>query len=211
MADIGAGTGIFSKLLLARSAIVDAVEPNNEMRNFAIQELGRHAGFQAYPGTAENTGLPSASYDLITCAQAFHWFDPKKTRMEFDRIFKARALVALIWNDQKLNSNFEQAYEEIKIKFGGENIEKVNDSIGDFEDSLKRFFGIQKYEIKRFDNFQDLDQSGLIGRFFSSSKAPSPDSSVRDHVVKALNELFERLNKNGFVRFEFETLLVVGH
>ena len=88
VADVGSGTGIFTRLLLETGAKVFAVEPNAKMRSAAEAESGQHPGFTGVTGTADVavTGLarpfPSRS---VTCAQAFHQFEPAGTRREFIR------------------------------------------------------------------------------------------------------------------------------
>ena len=76
-ADLGAGTGISSRLLAEYGAQVLAVEPNAAMREAAEP----HPRVEWIAGTAEWTGLGEASIDLVTAFQAFHWFDRSKARM----------------------------------------------------------------------------------------------------------------------------------
>jgi SAM-dependent methyltransferase len=83
VADIGSGTGILTALLLDKAASVFAVEPNSPMRAAAEVALGSRPGFRSIPGSAEATTLPDASVDLVTAAQAFHWFDPVVHRSGF--------------------------------------------------------------------------------------------------------------------------------
>jgi hypothetical protein len=45
---------------------------------FPITLLWKHPEFQSGAGTAEDTGLPTDSVDVVTAAQAFHWFDVEK-------------------------------------------------------------------------------------------------------------------------------------
>ncbi len=172
VADVGAGTGILSRLLLDRGASVDIVEPNGEMRAAAVRTLTTYPQFVEHDGTAENTGLPTNSIDLITCAQAFHWFEPIKTRREFDRILKSRGMTALIWNDSKERAGLGQGYKQIKIQYGGENFKKVSNLTRAVDDSFREFFGAKGFESKVFDNYKEVDRQGLLGRFFSSSYAP---------------------------------------
>ena len=74
-ADIGAVTGISSRLLADRGVKVIAIEPNAVMKAAATP----HSLVQFKGGSAENTELENDSVDLVTCFQAFHWFNPELT------------------------------------------------------------------------------------------------------------------------------------
>ncbi len=88
VADIASGTGIFTRIVLEAGAHVFGVEPNAKMRRAAEKFLAGYASFTCLNGTAESTTLPDHSVDIITAAQAAHWFDPSKARQEFVRILK---------------------------------------------------------------------------------------------------------------------------
>src|SRR6478672_1548569 len=75
VADIGSGTGILTRQMLDNGYEIYAVEPNGPMRSEAERTLGGRPGFHSVLGTAEATTLPDGTVDLITCAQAFHWFN----------------------------------------------------------------------------------------------------------------------------------------
>lgn len=80
VAELGAGTGIFSALLLGRGLDVVAVEPNADMRA-SLEALRRPwPGLRIAAGPAEATTLEDASADAVVAVQAFHWFDPRRTR-----------------------------------------------------------------------------------------------------------------------------------
>ena len=49
-------------------------------------------------GTAEDTGLDLASADLVTAAQAFHWFDKDRALVRRHAILKPSGGLALFWN-----------------------------------------------------------------------------------------------------------------
>ena len=84
-ADIGAGTGIFTKCLIdAGVKDVIAIEPNGDMLRKGIEFIGKNINFQS--GSAEQTGLQSKSFDLVSMASAFHWPDTSLSLKEFDRI-----------------------------------------------------------------------------------------------------------------------------
>jgi 16S rRNA A1518/A1519 N6-dimethyltransferase RsmA/KsgA/DIM1 with predicted DNA glycosylase/AP lyase activity len=72
IADIGAGTGILTKLFLDNGNVVYAVEPNQEMRIAAEHLLAASPNFKSIHGQAEQTTLGDRSVDCITVGQAFH-------------------------------------------------------------------------------------------------------------------------------------------
>lgn len=49
-------------------------------------------------GTAETTGLPGGCADLVTSAQAWHWFDTDAASAEAARLLRSGGVLALLWN-----------------------------------------------------------------------------------------------------------------
>jgi len=208
IADVGSGTGISTRLLLERGAIVDAVEPNQKMREAAETEFTGIANFHSHNGTAEATTLPDRSIDLITCAQAFHWFDPVATRMEFDRILKSGGKTALIWNDVDQEDDFGAAYEKFKTTYSDLSLQNVRDIEAKLDETLPQFF--KTFEEKIFRNYQELDVEGLLGRYFSSSYAPREGDPKKEKIAQSLRDLFTRFQSNGVVRLSYRTELYLG-
>ncbi|MEM8963139.1 MAG: class I SAM-dependent methyltransferase [Acidobacteriota bacterium] len=209
VADVGAGTGIFSRRLLERGYRVIAVEPNDAMRAVAARDLGEHEVFEALPGRAEDTGLPDAHVDVVTAAQAFHWFDPATTRIELARILRHPAWVAIIWQRrQTTTSPFLRAYERFLREYGTD-YAKVDHRRID-RPTLEQFFGHERVTLDRFSYRQQLDRDGFFGRVRSSSYTPAPDSDVYPAFSHALERLFERHQTNGEVDILYETQLWCG-
>jgi len=100
IADIGSGTGIFSRLLIERGSFVYCVEPNEDMRQTAEKELSVYKKFASVNGSDKNTGLQDANVDFITVAQAIHWFDRQMFKSECQRILKPDGKVVLVWNER---------------------------------------------------------------------------------------------------------------
>ena len=84
VADIGAGTGIFTSALLKKPWSVTAVEPNSDMLSILKKALGDKV--KTVVASAESTTLNAKSINLITVAQAFHWFDKARFKEECRRI-----------------------------------------------------------------------------------------------------------------------------
>jgi ubiquinone/menaquinone biosynthesis C-methylase UbiE len=104
-ADIGAGTGIWTRTLAARGLhSVVAVEPNDDMRGQGI-ETSRGANIVWRQGSAEATGLPDGSADLVTMASSLHWADFDKACDEFHRLLRPGGAFAALWNPRFLEAN----------------------------------------------------------------------------------------------------------
>ncbi len=209
VADVGSGTGILTRMLLDADARVFAVEPNDAMRSAAEEGCRGRAGFASVKGRAEASGLADRSVSLITCAQAFHWFDPAKARMEFMRILLPGGRCALIWNTAILKGPFAAGYEAIKSDFGTDFKEIRHEGIAAGE-RLAGFFGPDGWEKRAFDNFQILNWDGLKGRLLSSSYAPPAGHPRHEPMIAALRKLYERCAVDGSVRMDYATELHLG-
>ena len=119
--DIGAGTGIASRLLADEGVGVVGIEPNMNM----IKAAAPHCRVQYKQATAENTSLASNTADLVTCFQAFHWFDFKKSLKEFNRILKQSGRLALVWNYWDEDDEFTFRYSQLINKSASKNPHRV--------------------------------------------------------------------------------------
>ncbi|MCL2831310.1 MAG: class I SAM-dependent methyltransferase [Betaproteobacteria bacterium] len=209
VADIGAGTGISSKLLLDAGHPVIAVEPNDAMRQAADQWLCAYPDYSSIAAPAEQTTLPDASVDLVTAAQAFHWFDRERVRREFARILRPGGLVALFWNIRLLDGNdFLRGYEALlrthSIDYGA-----VSDRYSDDAD-MQDWFGSGLRHIRHLYHASRLDFDGLRGRTLSASYMPKAGDPGHESMLQALESLFEATAREGFVELEYDTRVYVG-
>ena len=95
VADVGAGTGKFTRQLLDSGAAVVAVEPVAAMRDLFRSVL---PGVEVLDGTGESIPLPDGSVDAVTAAQAAHWFEPALALAELARVLRPGGGLALLWN-----------------------------------------------------------------------------------------------------------------
>jgi len=103
--DIGAGTGIWTRILAERGLrSLIAVEPNDDMREQGIAS-SRGSGIVWRKGAAESTGLHDASADLVTMASSLHWADFDKACDEFSRILRPGGLFVALWNPRLIETN----------------------------------------------------------------------------------------------------------
>lgn len=197
-ADVGAGTGISARLLAERGVRVVAIEPNRAMREAAEP----HAGVTFHDGTAEATGLEAAAFDLVLCAQAFHWFRSEGALAEFRRILRPGARLALMWNRRSQSDPFTAGYREAILAVGGDSsAERM-----EFDPDVVSRSGLFSAPVRRsIPNAQRLDLAGLIGRAQSASYVPKQGANA-ERLIELLRALHARhADAGGFVSLVYET------
>jgi len=208
VADIASGTGLFTRLLLENGNRVFGVEPNNDMRKAGEHYLAGFTNFVSIAGTAESTTLPNESVELITCAQAAHWLKREESLQEFQRILKPNHFVVILFNDRKVKGNaFSDDYEELVVKYGTDYSEVQR--LGRIFEGLE-FFTPYSCEKRTLPNYQDFDYESLEGRLLSSSYAPQPGDPSFDPMIVGLKRVFEKHQRSGRVRMEYDTNIYFG-
>ena len=206
VADVASGTGIFTRLLLENGNPVYGVEPNQAMREAGELYLASYRNFNSVHGTAEDTTLPDASVDLVTVAQAAHWFDRERALKEFRRILKSGGYLALLWNDRRKDAAaFDHEYEQLLENFGTD-YEEVKRR----DNASMQFFGLIPHQTRILRNFQDFDYASLEGRLLSSSYTPQPGHPSHESMLVELRRIFEDHQRSGLVRMEYDTKLYFG-
>jgi SAM-dependent methyltransferase len=92
--DLGAGTGIFSRIVASLGHRVTAIEPDDGMR----AQLETSDTIRVLAGSAEAIPLPDRSTGAVVAAQSFHWFDNHEARGEIARVLADGGVFAPIWN-----------------------------------------------------------------------------------------------------------------
>lgn len=210
IADIGSGTGRFTKLLLERGHHVYGVEPNDEMRNKAEDLLSDFNNFTSISGNAENTTLPNNSLDLITVAQAFHWFDKEKCLVEFKRILKDNGKVFIVWDDLINDYNdFSKEFRNLSNRFrkvdSGNNGKRVSR-----EETIAELFKDNEHISTSFDHelYQGFER--VKAGALSASFAPKPDEDNYEEFITELEKVFNKYSENGEVCTAFRSICCLG-
>ena len=198
VADIGSGTGIFTRELLKSGMKVKAVEPNADMRLMAEKQLNSCPNFESVNGSAEHTTLSDGSIDLVTAAQAFHWFDPCLFRKECTRILKKGRFVVLVWNHRVDSAPLMEENAEVCRKFCAD-FHGFSGSRTRDPAPFRAFFRSGRYEELAFPHDLPLDLDAFVGRNLSASYAPQRGSERYSLFIEALAELFGKYERGGRV------------
>ncbi len=208
VADIGSGTGIFTTQLSPFVKTIFAIEPNDDMRNKAEDKFKLYTNITSVNATAENTTLPITSVDLITVAQAFHWFNRKTFKKECKRILKPNGKILLVWNDRDTASEVIRDNFAVNKEFCP-NFKGSSNGIDFSKGSFKDFFD-GEYEVVEFDNSLVYDKEAFIARSLSSSYAPNENDLMFDEYIKALENVFDKHQTNGIVKYPYITRCYIG-
>ena len=195
VADVGSGTGILSELFLRNGHRVYGVEPNREMREAGERLLASYTNFK--------------SVDFVTAGQAFHWFEPPRARIEFKRVLRAGGWVVLVWNDRRTTGTpFLEEYERLLLEYGTD-YREVSAKYAE-ESMLAALYGPSEIRAKTFDNEQVFDFDGLRGRLASASYTPQPGHPNFDPLMRELEALFRRHERDGRVAVAYDTKVFYG-
>jgi SAM-dependent methyltransferase len=99
--DVGAGTGISTRGLLARGARVISVDPGTRM---LARLVARTASPRAIVGDGNVLPLRSGIADLVCYAQAWHWLRPDDSIEEALRVLRPGGSIAAWWNSVDLGA-----------------------------------------------------------------------------------------------------------
>lgn len=205
VADIGSGTGIFTKHLLNLGCKVYAIEPNTEMREAADALLKDYPNYTSINAPAQQTTLKDHTIDLIVCAQAFHWFNTQEAQEEFKRILKNTGQAALIWNNRIVDTDdFSKAYDQLLREKTADYNEVNHQKLSDKD--FKAFFKNGEYKKVVFPSFQEFDEAGFMGRANSSSYVPVGDEKFQQELLN----VFREHAQNGTIRFHYNTEIFSG-
>jgi SAM-dependent methyltransferase len=178
--DLGAGTGRLTRALVARGCDVTAVEPVAEMRAL-IEPPAR-----AVDGVAEAIGLPDASADGVTVAQAFHWFDGPRALAAIHRVLRPGGVLALLWNRRDLRDELQRELTAL--------LEPHRDGVPAHRDDVWRatieaspLFG--RLHEETFANEQVVDADGLADRIGSISFVAAMGDEKRAALLREVRAL----------------------
>lgn len=136
--DGGAGTGIATRELVERGAVVIALDPDRAMLGRAV---ARSFGLRAVVADAAAIPLRSRCVDLLTFAQSWHWVDQEGGTREAARVLKHSGWWAAWWNQPWADAEawFDEYYSLLEVRCDGlsrnqRNVDWCADAVANSQD-----------------------------------------------------------------------------
>lgn len=179
--DLAAGTGKFTRALIAAGVTPTVVEPVEHMRQTLEQALPAVAAFD---GTAESMPFDDAWADAVVVAQAFHWFDGPAALKEIRRVLKPMGGLGLVWNGQDRTIDWVEAiWQEVDAR--------RDDTPHAWSYKWREAFtpeaGFSPLISTTFRHDHPTDRAGLVARVTSISFIQRAAQSERDFLEAHIN------------------------
>ena len=192
--DLGAGTGKLTRSLVALGHRVMAVEPLEEM---LAQLRAGLSEVRALTGGAEAIPLPDASVDVVTCAQAFHWFDHERALVEIARVLRPGGRAALVWN---MRDESEIWVEELSDAIVG----RTGLDRGAVEPIERSgLFGPVEHAV--FEHAQEVDRRTMRELVLSRSYCAIMPEVERDPILERVERIFDERARDGVLSIPYRT------
>jgi ubiquinone/menaquinone biosynthesis C-methylase UbiE len=208
LADMGAGTGILTRHFINRVGRIYAIEPNRELRQILAKDMETSPSVLVIDGSAEDTTLPKDSVDIITVAQAIHWFDPEPARNDLLRILKKDGWLALLRN-YGTNKEKGAALGSLMVEEYGVDFTVTNEQRPK-EKPVRFYFGNDDFRTFTFPFQFNQTYEEFISGVTSASFMPDEDHPLFNKLEKQARQVFAEYSQDGYWLLEGETELIIG-
>ena len=222
--ELGCGTGIatvqfaeatvpFAEIGAKIGADILALEPSAQMAAIARKNLDAHPHVQIVETTFEQWDAGDATFDLIYCAQAWHWIDPHAWKTRVPRLLRPNGTLAVFWNSAKeVFREGQAAYAE----HAPENFTdrgpapSIEESIEEMAAPLRATFG--EVEVTRWPwskRYTPEEYVALVSTYSDHSTVPEPR---RTRLYNALADVVRDMGGpiEGTVEREYEAVLAIA-
>jgi ubiquinone/menaquinone biosynthesis C-methylase UbiE len=208
LADLGAGTGILTRHFIGKVKKVYAIEPNTEMMQILTEELQAFSSVCVLGAPAENTTLPDHSVDMITVAQAIHWFDPEPARREMLRILKKDGWLVLIRNYETNAKEKGEALGSLMTEEYGADFTVVTERPK--AAPTRFYFGNDRFQTLVFPFQSNQSWEEFMGSLTTASFMPDEDHPLFGKLETRARQIFSQYSEDEFWSVRGETELVIG-
>ena len=174
--ELGAGTGKFTRALVELGHDSVALEPQHEMLITLRREL---PDVPVACALAEALPVASRSAGAVVVAQAWHWFDHRRSLPEIARVLIEGGRLGLIWNVRDQSVDWVACLARIT---GSENSAATRAG-------LDRLEGFDELEEASAGWSQPMDRDTLLAHVRSRSGVATLDEGTRTRVLEEVGDL----------------------
>ena len=184
--DLAAGTGKLTRPLVATGARVVAAEPVGGMRNVLRRQL---ADLSIVATTAEHASFADHTFDAVTVAQAFHWFDLVPASHEAARILRPGGRIGLAWNVRDRSVDWTDRVwsimDRVEKRAPWRQHEQMRATVGD---GLPGFGPLHE---ATFRHGQRMTPDDVVARIASVSHVVVLEPDRRDAVLREVRDVID--------------------
>lgn len=184
IADIGAGSGLFTSMLLKKypKSGIFAVEPLKQFCDILQSKFKDNTNVSILNQSATSLPFRDSSIDAIFCATSFHWFATNETLIEFIRVLKNNGILYLIWNPMMFN-NSKNSKSDLFLKEFKKSIIDANNKFDDKYENQK----ITTMSLFKQKNLSKLFiKNGIVGGLCNVSFENYQNTFVQHYNAKLL-------------------------
>ena len=190
VAELGAGTGIFTRQLVDLGRAVIAVEPVISMRTLMAESVPEA---EVRIGSAEAIPMDDGTANTIVASQSFHWFDYRPALDEIHRVLRPGGHLVTVWNVRDESVPWVAALTELVDRFAGNTPRYRDMHWRRAINSDARFGSVDEWRIA---NPYPTTVEGVVDRVLSTSfiAALTPDKA--EAVAEQAREIVADLGEH---------------
>jgi len=212
--DVGCGSGQATIAFSSRGYHVVAIDPAEHALDLLSNRNTDISNIEITHSTLEGFEAPDSSFDLIICAQAFHWLDPQTASTLLSRLLKPRGHVMLFWHMQdvkpgttqadlyKLNSKYFDAFPRMNPPEYAPEFLKAMSKV------LRANDEISDVQLSEYSWYQCYDRSMFVSLFHSWSKYSTLPNETKEAIDHDLDRYLDLLTGDPEIRYR--TCLIHG-
>jgi SAM-dependent methyltransferase len=208
--DVGCGTGIAARLFAAHGCEVLGVEPDPRMA-----EVARRHGICVEDGRLEDWDPRARTFDLVICAQAWHWVDPVVGARAVATALRPGGRFGAFWNAGRhqpaLKARLEAVYARIAPGLDQHSVALGNMSGEPFrraEAALRAAGAFSEPETRVFSWPHTYRRDEWLDQLPTHSDHAALEPDRRAHLLSEIGTAIDA--EGGTVQLTFETWLVTA-
>lgn len=174
--ELGAGTGKLTSVVAELGHDVHATDPEDAMLAILRRAL---PDVPTSVSGAEEIPAPDDAFDVVVCAQSFHWFDRSRALPEIARVLAPGGRLALVWNER------DESIPWVR-KLG--RIIGTQEQDTDPTDLLGDLFG--PVETTTFTSWQLVDRESILDLVRSRSNVATLDEEERERLLDEVRAFY---------------------